>query len=158
MTPIAGWWRRLALLVRRDHATAELEEEMRLHRKLREEALVRSGSNALDAATYARNRFGSALTFQEASRDMWGLGTLDDLAQDFRYTLRRLRQRPGFTLSVVAVLALGIGATTAMFSAVDAAMLRPLPFAHPEQLVTLSYVRVLNSAGPEARQSRARPR
>jgi predicted permease len=73
---------------------------------------------------------------------MWGLGSLDDLGQDIRYAARRLRHRPGFAIAVIGVLALGIGATTAMFSAVDAAMLRPLPFPRPQELVTLPQVDV----------------
>jgi predicted permease len=132
--------RRLQLLLRRDRATAELEEEMRLHRELRAHALRTDGATAPDAMIAARVRFGNPLMIQEASRDMWGLGSVDNLAQDLRYAARRLRQRPGFTISVVTVLALGIGATTAMFSAVDAAMLRPLPFLHPQELVALRNV------------------
>jgi predicted permease len=78
----------------------------------------------------------------EVSRDAWGFGTADAFWQDVRYAARRLRQRPGFTASVVGILALGIGATTAMFSAVDAAMLRPLPFLRPGELVTLNRINI----------------
>ncbi len=132
--------RRLRLVFLRDRATAELEEEMRLHRELRARSIQKDGASISDAVISARRQFGNPLVIQEASRDAWGLGLLDDLGQDVRYAARRLRKRPGFTLSVVAVLALGIGATTAMFSAVDAAMLRPLPFPRPQELVALRAV------------------
>src|ERR1019366_7909220 len=140
--------RRIALLLRRDRATADLQDEMRLHRELRAESLRDGGATATDAATEARRRFGNPLNHEEGSRDMWGLGSLDDLGQDIRYAVRRLRQRPGFTIAVVGVLAFGIGATTAMFSAVDAAMLRPLPFTRPQELVTLPQVNVPFDPGP----------
>src|ERR1017187_3336485 len=132
---IAEYWRRLWLLLRRDGATAELEAEMRLHRELRAQSMRTRGISEPEAATAARRRFGNSLLIQEASRDAWGLGSLDELRQDIRYAVRRLRHRPGFAIAVIAVLALGIGATTAMFSAVDAAMLRPLP--RPQELVAL---------------------
>ena len=73
---------------------------------------------------------------------MWGFGRVEDLAQDVRFAFRRLAQRPAFTAAVVGVMAIGIGATTAMFSAVDAALLRPLPFRDPAQLVILPQVGV----------------
>lgn len=139
---IAEYWRRFWLLLRRDRATAELEEEMRLHRELRAESLRDGGTTATEAATAARWRFGSPLRHEEQSRDAWGLGSLDDVGQDVRYAVRRLRQRPGFTVAVVGVLALGMGATTAMFSAVDAAMFRPLPFPRPQDLVALRDLRM----------------
>ena len=142
------WVRRLVLLLRRNRATAELEEEMRLHRELRAASLRAGGASVLEAAAAARRQFGNPLRHGEQSRDIWRLGSLDDLAQDVRYAARRLRQRPGFTLSVVAVLALGIGATTAMFSAVDAAILRPLPFRQPQELVTLPEVMIPFAAEP----------
>jgi putative ABC transport system permease protein len=129
--------RRVRLLFGRNRATAELEDEMRLHRALRTEAIREQGATEPDATTAARRQFGNPLNHQEASRDAWGFGSLDDLGQDIRYAVRRLRQRPGFTVAVIGVLALGIGATTAMFSAVDAAMLRPLPFRRPNELVAL---------------------
>lgn len=145
---IAEILRRLQLLLRRDRATRELEEEMRLHRELRAQSILTDGITVGDAAVAARLRFGNPLTIQEASREMWGLESFDSMARDVRYAVRRLRQRPGFSLAVVTVLALGIGATTAMFSAVDAAMLRPLPFPQPQELVTLPQVAVPFDPGP----------
>lgn len=132
--------RRLALLFNREQATRDLEDEMALHRKLRAESLQRFGS--VDAEREAERRFGNAVQFTERSRDAWGFGGADAVWQDTRYSFRRLRQRPGFTASVVGILALGIGATTAMFSAVDAAMLRPLPFTRPQELVTLNRINI----------------
>ncbi len=133
-------WRRLKLLLGRDRATQDVEQEMEFHRQLRAEALERHG-HATPVAEAAR-RFGHTLRLAEESRDSWGFGTADAFWQDIRYAARRLRQRPGFTASVVGILALGIGATTAMFSAVDAAMLRPLPFSRPGELVTLTHINI----------------
>ncbi len=133
-------WRRLRLLVLRDAATRELEEEMRLHRELRAESLRREGRSHSEARAEAERSFGHAIQIAEGSRDAWGWGGADALGQDIRYAARRLRHRPGFTGAVVGILALGIGATTAMFSAVDAAFLRPLPFPRAEQLLTLNDV------------------
>ena len=133
----ANLLRRLRYLLRRDRLGNELAEEMRLHLELREEALRREGLAAPDARIAARRRFGNQASLQQTSRDAWGFGRLDRFRQDLRFAVRRLVQRPGFSLAVIGVLALGVGATTAMFSAVDAAMLRPLPFHEPERLVTL---------------------
>ena len=113
---------------------------MRLHVELRAKSLEERGMTARDAHDAARRRFGRASSLQERVRDVWGLEWLDQLRQDGRYAARRLRTRPGFSVPIVAVLALGIGATTAVFSAVDAALLRPLPFARPGELVTLTDV------------------
>ncbi|MGH7582523.1 MAG: ADOP family duplicated permease [Gemmatimonadales bacterium] len=143
-----SWRRRLRLLLTRDRATRELEEEMCLHRELRAEQLQAAGARESDAHAQARRRFGNVTGIEEASRDQWGFASLESLLHDVRYAARRLRQRPGFTAAVVIVLALGIGATTAMFSAVDAAMLRPLPFPHPEQLVTLPDLNIPFDPGP----------
>ena len=129
--------RRLRYFLRRDTLGDELAAEMRLHLELREEALQRAGVDPAEARFAARRRFGNTTSIHQRSRDMWGLGGLDRFRQDLRYAVRRLAQRPGFSIAVISVLALGVGATTAMFSAVDAAMLRPLPFHDPDGLLTI---------------------
>lgn len=140
MMSLAELLRRITYLLRRDRITAELEEEIRLHLQLRGERLQESGVPAESVRFAARRRFGNPALIQERSRDMWGMEWLEQLAADLRFAARRLRLRPAFSLAAIAVAALGIGATTAVFSAVDAAMLRPLPFPRPEELVTLTNV------------------
>lgn len=156
MNTLSMLLRRLRYLLFRDQATAELEEEMRFHRDLRSESLQLQGQPETAARREASRRFGNLLRSVEQSRDAWGWGGIDAFRQDVRYATRRLRQRPGFTFSVVAILTLGIGATTAMFSAVDAAFLRPLPFPRPGELLTLTNVNIPTAldggrSGPEIR-------
>lgn len=115
---------------------------MRLHLELRADALEQRGMTRGDARLAARRRFGRTIDIQERSRDVWGLEWLDRMRQDLRYGARRLGARPGFSLPIIAILALGIGATTAVFSAVDAALFRPLPFTRPGELVTLGSVAI----------------
>jgi len=134
--------RRLRYGIRRDQRLADLEDEMRLHRALRAEAMQARGMTEADARAEARRRFGNPTALAEASGDAWGYGVIDRLVQDMRFAARRLRARPGFSLPIIAALALGIGATTAVFSAVDAAMLRSLPFPRAEELVALTEVDV----------------
>src|SRR6185437_3456711 len=137
MTSIGELVRRLSRLLRRDHYAADLEEEMRLHVELRAARLRESGATPADARREARRRFGSMAAFEERIRDEWGFGWLWDAVSDLRFAARRLRLRPGFSAATIIVAALGIGATTAVFSAVDAALIRPLPFADPSRLVVL---------------------
>lgn len=121
--------RRIWYFLRRDQLTRELEEEMGIHMQMRAE---RIGSHE------AQRKFGNTTTLQQRSRDMWGFGALEDLASDVKFAFRRLTQRPAFAAAVIGVMAIGIGATTAMFSAVDATMLRPLPFKDPKQIVAIA--------------------
>jgi predicted permease len=140
---IAGeLFRRLRYLVLHDRYRRELEEEMRLHRELRAERLQGGGLSPLSARFAAQRKFGNTTHLQERSRDMWGTQWFENAADDVGFAVRRLRSRPGFAISTIVVAALGIGATTAVFSAVDAAILRPLPFHAPNELVTLPNVNI----------------
>ncbi len=120
----------------------DLEEEMRLHQAMRAESLRSQGMSAPDAEHEARRRFGNVGSHADNARDPWGWQRTEHVLLDLRHAVRRLRTRPAFSAGVIVILALGIGATTAMFSAVDAALLRPLPFAEPDRLVTLARVGV----------------
>ena len=142
MSWISETYRRLRFLLLRDRYTAELEEEMRIHLELREGRLRERGVPPAEARYLARRRFGNTGHLQEQSRDMWGLSWFEHASADVRFAIRRLRHRPGFSVATIAVAALGIGATTAVFSAVDAALLRPLPFQRSSELVTLLDVNI----------------
>jgi len=129
-------WRRLRYLFNRKQHEQDLAEEMRLHRELAGPAS-------------ARRSFGNVTQLQEASRAVWIWPFLETLASDTRYALRTLLANPGFAATAILSLALGIGANTAIFSILNAVMLRSLPVEDPQRLVQV--------VTPEGRQSFTNP-
>jgi putative ABC transport system permease protein len=135
---LGEYWRRIASFFRREKFNRELDEEMRLHRELRQSEQREAGAFGDDAHFAARQRFGNELRLREESQDMWGWSGVENLAHDIRFGVRMLRKNPGFTTVAVLTLALGIGANTAIYSITNSLLLRPLPYQDASRIMMLS--------------------
>ena len=126
---------RLRAVAHRETVEREMQHEMQEHIDRATDRLAARGLSLDAAREQAVREFGNVGVIQEEARDARGVRWIEELARDLRFAVRSLKGRPAFTLTVIATLALGIGANAAIFTLVDALLLRQLPVSHPEQLV-----------------------
>ena len=122
----------------------ELSESIREHLDEKIAALTDRGMTREEAERAAHREFGNVTLIEERSREVWQWPTFESILADLRYTLRQFRRAPGFASTAIIVLALGIGASVAIFAFVDAALLEPLPYADPNRLMAV------NESSPES--------
>jgi macrolide transport system ATP-binding/permease protein len=125
MNGITQFLRRVSLLLRRAKFRSELDEEMAFHRAQAEKDFVAEGMPPRKARLAAARQFGNAERLKENSHEVIGF-RFESVAQDLRYALRQLRKNPGFAATATLILALGIGASVAIFGFVDAALIRTI--------------------------------
>ena len=155
MNPLSRWRQRRRV-------DRELAAEMAEHLAERVAQLREEGYSEDEASALARRRFGNVTLLREDSRTAWGWNSVEQFWQDLRFGWRVLLKAPAFTATAIAVLALGIGMNTAMFSAVKAVLLSALPYPEPERMVQLNQTAVdghlMNVSGPDFRDWRAQSR
>jgi macrolide transport system ATP-binding/permease protein len=132
----AGFFRKLWMLIRRDRFRSELDEEMAFHRAQAEKEFIAGGMTAKAARLAASKQFGNVQQLKERSHEVIGF-RFETVMQDLRYAARQLRKNPAFTATATLVLALGIGASVAVFGFVDAALIKPLPYRDSSRLAVL---------------------
>ena len=118
----------------------DLAEEMRAHIEEKTEQFVREGMSREEAMQAARRAFGNATLIEERGREAWQWPRLESLLADAKFALRQLRRSPGFAVTAVLTLALGIGANTAIFTLIDSIMLRPLPYPQQDRLMAIDSI------------------
>src|SRR5258707_5808541 len=123
--------------LRRESNEEELDEEILAHLAIEAKQRVDAGETPQEAERSARREFGNIGMVKEVTRGMWGYGQLEALVRDLKYAGKGMHRTPGFTIVAILILAIGIGASTVIFSMVDAALLRPLPFPESDRLVRI---------------------
>jgi putative ABC transport system permease protein len=144
-------WRRLLFYTRRGRFDRELEEEMRFHLEMKAEENLAAGVSPEEARHAAQRQFGNQTLLREVSREMWGVRSIETLFQDLRYAARMLLKNKSFTAVAGLSLTLGIGANTAIFQLLDAALLRSLPVKDPQELAEVRLADMKGARGGFAR-------
>ena len=155
MTWMRELWHRLRSMTRRDALEGGLDEEIRFHLDQQIEKNLRAGLAPDQARKRALVRFGGVEQVRERTRDEFRLAFIQDSLQDLRHGARALRRAPAFTLVSIVTLALGIGATTAVFTVVQAVLIKPLPYGDADALVSLKHTSVDTTVGPPVGMSAA---
>src|SRR5262245_37560739 len=135
--PDISWLRRLIGSLRTRAFEREMSAELAAHLEFEIDALVAHGWRPADARVEARRRFGSVAEVKDQCRDSWGVRAIDSLKQDLRHGVRVLLKTPGSAVLILLTLGIGIGLTTAIFSAVHAVLLQRLPYVNGEALVEI---------------------
>jgi len=130
-------WQRLRVLFKPKQLDRDLEDEVAFHLAMREHKNHAQGMDEREAGYAARRQFGNSTAVKERTREMWILTSLETLRRDFTYALRTLTKKPGFTAVAIVTLALGIGASTAIFSVIENVLLEPFPYPDAKRFMTV---------------------
>jgi putative ABC transport system permease protein len=135
---LTDWLHRVRSLFKRDEVERDLDDELRFHFDGLVDVHLRRGLSREEAVRRARLQLGGLDQIKEAHRDARGIGVIQDLGRDVRHAFRQFGRAPGFAAVAVVCLGLGIGVNTAIFGVMSAVLLRPMPVAHPEELVAIA--------------------
>jgi macrolide transport system ATP-binding/permease protein len=135
MRQLRAWLLRLKGMFRKDARERDLADELESHLQMHVDDNIRAGMSPQEARRIAVMKLGGIDQAKEAYRDRATIPFLESIVQDLRFTLRQLRKNPAFTITATAMVALGIGASVAIFAFVDAALIKPLPYHQPSRLL-----------------------